>query len=149
MVAFLMSWLVLVAGIGIVVVIAKRRAPGSPLLWGDAMVAGTAAFFLMFWAYGILPHQWLTLADNEWAWRPDRILYGPWDIFKPTSDGGAVPVIISYRTLRDIIATVLYIVLLGGQIAMWAWWQGRADKKVADVEVSDYGRPLVKAKGAR
>jgi hypothetical protein len=34
-------------------------------------------------------------------------------------------------------------VFLGLQIAAWALWQGRGEKKV-EVETSDYGRPLVK-----
>ncbi len=150
-VAFVMSWLVLFASIAIVFVYAKRREPGTPLLWGEAMVAGTFAFFVMFWAYGVVPHQWLTLADNEWNWRPDRILYGPGEVFKPVDQGGNLPLTITYKTLRDLIATGIYVVLLGAQIAMWAVWQGRADKQTAaaaTADVSDYGRPLVKG-GAR
>jgi hypothetical protein len=146
-----MSWLVLFAGVGIVFVYAKRRQPGAPLLWGEAMVAGTFAFFLMFWAYGVVPHQWLSLADNEWSWRPDRIVHGPGAILKPQAEGGNLPMTITYLTLRDLIATTIYIVLLGFQIAMWAIWQDRADKqkaKAATADTSDYGRPLVKAKGA-
>ena len=33
-----------------------------------------ACFFL---AYGVVPHQWLTHADTELNWRPDKILTGP------------------------------------------------------------------------
>lgn len=150
MVAFVMSWLVLFVGVAIVFVYAMRREPGKPLLWGEAMVAATFAFFLMFWAYGVVPHQWLMLADNEWSWRPDRLLFGPGEILKPKALGGRLPMTITYQTIRDIIAVLIYVALLGFQIAMWAFWQGRAEKRAAsagDAVISDYGRPLVK--GAR
>ena len=55
---------------------------------------------------------------------------------------------ISYQTIRDIIAVLIYVVFLGAQIALWVWWQKR-DKRAAaastvPVVTSDYGRPLVR-----
>ena len=56
---------------------AKRRPVGTPVSWGEAMFAATYVFLLMFWAYGVVPHQWLTWADNELGWRSDAYLLGP------------------------------------------------------------------------
>ena len=50
---------------------------GTPLTWGEAMVAATYVFFLMFWVYGVVPHQWLTWAQNELKWRSDAIARRP------------------------------------------------------------------------
>ena len=58
----------------------KRRAVGTPLSWGEAMAGAVVAFFAMFLAYGVIPHQWLTYAGNELGWRKDKIIFGPGDI---------------------------------------------------------------------
>ena len=146
MVAFIGSLLLTFVLAALIVPMAKRRPVGTALTWGEAMVASIYAFFLMFWVYGIVPHLWLTWADNELGWRPDKLLFGPADIIKPQAQGGWFPVTVSYQTLRDIIAVLIYVVFLGAQIAMWAWWQNRgkrAETAPAVVE-SEYGRPLVR-----
>jgi hypothetical protein len=55
---------------------------------------------------------------------------------------------VSYQTLRDIIAVLIYVVFLGAQIALWVWWQKRDTRAAAAestaVVTSDYGRPLVR-----
>ena len=66
MVALVSSLLVLAVLLSLVVPMAKRRPVGTPLTWGEAMVAGVWSFFLMFWVYGVIPHLWLTWADNEY-----------------------------------------------------------------------------------
>jgi hypothetical protein len=146
-VAFVTSLIVLFALAALIVPMAKRRPVGTPITWGEAMVASVYAFFLMFWAYGVVPHLWLTWADNELQWRPDKILYGPWDILQPQALGGSFPMTITYQTLRDLLAVGIYVVFLGAQIAMWAWWQNRgkraAEESTAVVE-SEFGRPLVR-----
>jgi hypothetical protein len=112
------------------------------------MVASVYTFFLFIWFYGIVPHLWLTWADNELNWRPDKLLFGPGNVIKPQEFGGWFPMTISYQTIRDIIAVLIYVVFLGAQIALWVWWQKR-DKRAAAastavVATSDYGRPLVR-----
>ena len=148
MVAFVASLLVLVLGVLLVIPLAKRRPVGTPLTWGEAMVSAVYVFFLGFWAYGIVPHLWLTWADNELQWRPDAIVYGPGSILQPQVLGGNFPMTITYQTIRDIIAVGIYVVLLGAQIGLWAWWQNRGKRAAKAVEPvvveSEYGRPLVR-----
>lgn len=145
-VAFVFSFLVTLVMTLAVIPYGKRRPVGKRLSWGEAMGAAVYAFFVMFLAYGIVPHQWLTHADNELAWRRDRILYGPFDILKPETLGGPFPFTISYEAVRDVIAVVIYAFFLGLQIYMWAWWQkrGKAQEPAPVTTVSTYGRPLVK-----
>ncbi|MDY7101728.1 MAG: hypothetical protein S0880_11120 [Actinomycetota bacterium] len=118
----------------------QRRAKGTFLTWGEAMVASTWAFFLMFWVYGVVPHQWLTLADNEWNWRADRIVVGPGEFLE------LLPFTLNYVVLRDLIAVGIYVVALVINVALWMIWQNRgAEKKPAlEASTSRYGRPLVK-----
>jgi hypothetical protein len=150
-IAFATALLFAIAGDVAVIAYGRRRKPGQPLTWGEAMVAGSFAFGLMLLAYGIVPHQWLAFADNELLWRPDKLLVG-------ISSGGVVwgndaknlggtgRILINYQAIRDIVATVLYVVFLGGQMYLWSVWQKRGRKKPGDVEEarSRFGRPVLR-----
>lgn len=145
MVALIVSILACVAMTAGVLWYARRRPVGTPVTWGEAAVGSAYVFFLAFLAYGVVPHQWLTLAENELSWRADRIVFGPGNIVQPQSQGGWFPFDITYRTISDSIASVFYVIFLGAQIWLWSRWQNR-DKTGAstDVVTSTYGRPLVK-----
>ncbi|HET7718336.1 MAG TPA: hypothetical protein VFK43_00120 [Acidimicrobiales bacterium] len=143
--------IILFLGVALCMYVGARRPLGTPLTWGEAMVAGTYAFGLMLLAYGIVPHQWLTYADNELLWRPDKLLVGISSAGVVWGDdakslGGTGRVLINYQAIRDIIATVLYVVFLGGQMYLWAIWQKRGRKKPGDVEEarSRFGRPVLR-----
>ncbi len=123
----------------------KRRPVGAVLTWGQAMVSATWAFFIMFWWYGVVPHQWLTLADNEWNWRPDRFWEGP--NFGLGNEGilTKLPFTLHYQHARDFIAGGIYVVALGLNGILFVRWQQRGAKPVStEIERSDYGRPLVR-----
>jgi hypothetical protein len=137
--------IVLTAG---VVWMSRRRPAGTPLTWGEAMFAATYVFFMMFWCYGVVPHQWLFWADNDLLWRSDSYLLGP-------SSHSTLPILenlpfnVSKQAIRDIIATIIYVVYLGGQIALWALWQGRGEaaarkQKAIEERTTAYGRPLAR-----
>lgn len=123
----------------------KRRPVGAPLTWGQAMLAAVWAFFIMFWWYGVIPHQWLTLADNEWNWRPDRFWHGP---SLGASDGilTKLPFDLHYQHARDFVVVGIYGLALVLNVVMWVIWQNRGKKAPGtEVERSTYGRPLVRA----
>lgn len=146
MVALVISILAAVLMTATVLWYAKRRPVGTPTTWGEAAVGSVYVFFLAFLAYGVIPHQWLSLAENELNWRADRIVFGPGNILQPISQGGWLPFDVTYRTISDSIAAVFYIVFFGAQIWLWIKWQDR-DKDAAKstaVATSTYGRPLVK-----
>ncbi|MCU1375004.1 MAG: hypothetical protein JWO68_2290 [Actinomycetia bacterium] len=163
MVAFVFSALALIVAVAVVPLYARRRPPGTPLTWGEAMVAALYVFFVMFLAWGIMPHQWLSYADNALHWRKDKIgipagplglLFGhvnndlisnSKNVFFPNG----VPLtsghlIITAEVIRDIVAVGLYGVTLGGMIALWSVWQNRGKEKPKELPTSAYGRPLVK-----
>ena len=151
MAAFVSSMIILIIGVAVCMYVGGRRPIGTPLTWGEAMVAGTWVFGLMLMAYGVVPHQWLNYADNELLWRPDKLLVG-------VSSGGVVwgndakdlggtgRVLVNYQAIRDIVATVLYVAFLGGQMYLWSVWQKRGRKKPGDVEAatSRFGRPVLR-----
>lgn len=144
MVGFLVSIIATAALVGLFFVYKNRRPPGYVMSWGEAMLLATFTFLVMFIAYGILPHQWLIWADNELNWRPDKILYGPGNILQPQEFGGDLPLTITYQTLRDLIAVIIYVVLLGINIWLWQVWNKRGTGASTEVEASTFGRPLVK-----
>jgi len=130
---------------------ADRRKVGQELTWGEAMVAAVYVFFLLFWLYGVIPHEFLNWADAELAWRPDKKVIGPeasWEWWHGLWT--AIPLTINKQIFRDILAVLIYGVGLGGFIWAFSFWNKRGQAPAtSDVETtSAYGRPLVsKAKG--
>jgi hypothetical protein len=148
MAAFVSTMVILLVGIGICLLVGRRRPVGKPLTWGEAFVAATFAFALMILAYGVIPHQWLDYADNELLWRPDRILMGLSTAGVKFGDAantmpGSGRVLVSYQALRDIVAATLYIVFLGGQMVLWSVWQKRGRAKALE-PTSRFGRPVIR-----
>ena len=146
MVAFVASVLIALALVALIVPMAKRRPVGTPLSWGESMVASVYVFFLMFWSYGMIPHLWLTWTSNELGWRPDNLIIGPGGVLKNQKAGGFNPITLNYQIIRDVIAVLLYVIFLAGNMYLFAWWQNRGKRAAAvpAVVTSDYGRPLVK-----
>ncbi|MGE0877060.1 MAG: hypothetical protein AB7L13_03015 [Acidimicrobiia bacterium] len=144
--AFIVSVIVTVGLTALVIPVAKMRPVGKALSWGEAMVASVYAFLVMFLAYGVVPHQFLTHADNELKWRTDKLLFGPGGVLKPKALGGQFPFTLNYQHVRDILVVIIYNVFLGAQIGLWVWWQKRGQAKPARAELttSTYGRPLVR-----
>jgi hypothetical protein len=138
MVALGFAFFAVVLSVGVIFLYMRRRPVGTPLSWGEAMVAAVFAFGVMFIAYGILPHQWLNYADNELKWRADKFLHGPGDIVDK------LPFVVTYEKIRDFIAVGIYVVGLGAQMALWSAWQKRGQTKPKALPRSAFGRPLLK-----
>jgi hypothetical protein len=122
----------------------KRRPVGKPVSWGEAMLAAVYVFGVMFLAFGIVPHQWIDHADKNLGWSRDRIVMGPGGILEPQALGGVLPLTITYEAIRDIVVVLLHALYFGLIIFLWSWWQKRGQVKTAEIEVSSFGRPLVK-----
>lgn len=150
MVAFVTSVVLTVVLVAIAMWYGSRRPVGKPITWGEAMVAAVFVFFVAFWAYGMVPHLWLTWADNELKWRPDNLANEYWSFLgflKPQSDGGWFPMTITMQAIRDLLVVGIYVIVLGFNIWIWSWWNNRqkkADERAKALETSDYGRPLVR-----
>jgi hypothetical protein len=156
MVAFLASLLITGAMVAVLVLVARRREPGRPLTWGEAFVAATYVFTLLFLAYGVVPHHWLTYAGNELAWRSDKygIPIGPLQhlgLKNPMFGHGITffgrgRLTITAAAVGDIIATLIYAVFVTANILGWLAWQRRGQRRAEQpaIETSAYGRPLVR-----
>jgi len=142
--AFIFSFIVTLALALVVIPFGKRRKPGTPVSWGEAMVGSLYVFGVMFLAYGVVPHQWIDHADKELGWRKDKILFGPFDIMKPKAFGGQFPFTLSYEAIRDTIVVLIHVVLMTLMVKMFNWWQKRGEVKPKAIATSTYGRPLVR-----
>jgi len=142
--------------VGVIFYVGRRRPPGTPLTWGEAMVAATFVFGVLLLAYGVVPNEWMKWADNGLLWRPDRIWFAvstKLPVFFTGSNAaveaaaGRGRVIVSFQALRDIIAAGIYILMLVAQVWLWIAFQKRG-RKAATTEVartSTFGRPVVRA----
>ncbi len=99
---------------------------------------------MFLWWYGVIPHLWLTWADNELelAFRPlaRRPRLGHRSRTSSPSPSTS-------STIRDLIAVVIYVVGLGlrsGSGPGGTTVQKRAEAAAAVVPTSTYGRPLVR-----
>jgi hypothetical protein len=152
LVALLVSLLIGVLGCAVIVWYGRRREIGAFLTWGEAIASATFVFFLMFWWYGVIPHQWLTVSGNEWNWRPDAIVVQPGQI--DTIFGIEIPITfppftMSKETLSHIVVSAIYGIALVLHVALFMWWQNRGKRKelaLATVPTSRFGRPLVRTR---
>lgn len=144
--AFLTSFIATIVLTLVAIPVGKRRPVGKKLTWGEAMIAAVYAFFLMFLAYGVVPHQWLTHVQNELGWRSDKAIYGWGNFLKSKAKGGNFPFDINFLQIGDAIVAGIYIFFLGLQIWVWGWWQKRGTAAATSTAVvtSTYGRPLVR-----
>jgi len=114
---FFISLLLSAAAFGIFLWLARRPKSELPATWAQSMLGAVAVFALFLLIYGVVPHEWLTWADSKLNLREDRILIDTWAID------------FSGRALRDIVATMIYIVFLGLNTWMWIAWQKRGTAK--------------------
>jgi hypothetical protein len=152
---FFVSLFFFLLGLSVIFYVGRRRPPGTPLTWGEAMIAATFVFGVLLLGYGVVPNEWLKWADNQLLWRPDRIWFAvstKWPVIFTGSAAateaaaGRGRVIVSFQALRDIIAATIYIAMLAAQVGLWIGYQKRG-RKPATTEVartSTFGRPMVK-----
>jgi hypothetical protein len=138
----LVVWVVLAAIVGIALAAVASRDPRDPdhkTTWAEAMVGAMVVFALFTLAYGVIPHEWLTFANSYLNWGTDQFVAHPFDRL----------VKLPYSAIRDIVATLIYVVAIAANIVLWLKWQARLTPAPAAeqgeatvVRTSRFGRPL-------
>jgi hypothetical protein len=145
--AFLASFLISTGLALLVIPYSKRRPKDRPATWGECMLGAMFTFGLFVVAFGIAPDRWITHSDAELGWGTTNIVYGPFDLLKPTALGGSWnPITIPYQAVRDIVVVLIHVWYFGLVIFLWGKWQkrGQAAPGTAVATTSSYGRPLVR-----
>ncbi len=145
--AFVLSWIISVLLIAGILEYARRRPIDAKLSWGEANIWAFYVFLLLFWIYGVVPHQWLTFASNDLSWRADRELIGPTGLGFTNGEGilqWALPFKLNYLVVGDLIVVVMYGLALVANVALWSIWQNRGKEAPPEIETSTYGRPILR-----
>ena len=113
------------------------------------MVAATYVFFLMFWVYGVVPHQWLDLGRQRARLALRRLPRRPELHEHRCRSSRTSPFNVSKQTVRDIIA-VAHLRRVPRACTSPSGPCGRTGatprrkQKAIEERTSAYGRPLVR-----
>ena len=129
----------------------KPRDPERQATWSECLAGAVGVFALFALGYAIVPHEWLTFANAKLQWGDNGKF-----IFKSDQDIlGILPVHypfnMDFPALRDIVVTMIYVVILGLNLKLWVMWQHRLEVKVkpegetTPARRSRFGRPLRRA----
>ena len=122
------------------------RDPDVAATWAESFAGAVGVFAFMALAYAIVPHEWMTFANANLGWG-DTTKF----LFQSNQNIFFIPInwpfSFDYPALRDIIVSVIYIVILGANLKLWVMWQHRLDPipeadPNAPVKRSRFGRPL-------
>jgi hypothetical protein len=132
----------LVIGLIIVAVLMRRPKPDRSATWAECMAGAVGLFGMMTLAYAIIPHEWITFADKYLQWSTTKfVVHSGQEVlfFK-------FPFDINMKAISDIIATGIYVVMVGLNLFLIVAWQKRGQEKDEPAETapktSRFGRPL-------
>lgn len=150
----LLGLVVLVAHSFLMIRSRAHRDLEEPATWAECFAGAVGVFALMALGYAIVPHEFLTYANAELKWgdtsrfviRSGHQVLG----FLPVD----WPFSFDYPALRDVGVTIIYVVLLGLNLKLWAMWQQRRQVSAAadageetPAKLSPFGRPLLSMRG--
>ena len=95
------------------------------------MVAAVYIFFLLFWVYGVVPHEFLTWADTELGVAPAKKIIGPEGslgaVVRASGRTSRSP--IDKQNIRDIVAVAASTASSSaGYIWFWSCWQDQGER---------------------
>ena len=137
------------AGHGLLMVASsKGRDPEEPATWSECFAGAVGVFALFVVGFAIIPSEWLNYANSYLNWGDttkfvlrshQQMLFFPWNW----------PFNFDFPSLRDTVAVLIYVVVLGADLKLWVMWQRRHEVKEAPaaaegaaVRRSRFGRPL-------
>jgi hypothetical protein len=138
---------VLLAHLFLMLASRKPRDPDQAATWSECIAGAVGVFALMALGYAVIPSEWLTFANANLEWGDNSKF-----VFESNEKIlGFIPVnypfSLNYPALRDIVVTLIYVVVLGLNIFMIAKWQKRNEVAAEPAEgepekKSRFGRPL-------
>lgn len=104
----------------------RRPKPKLKATWAQAMGGAIWVWALMILAYGSIPHEWLTFATGYLRWDESHFLVRSGQSIGPFH---WLNFDINKRALTDTVASLIYIVMLGLNVYVFAAWQKRPEAK--------------------
>jgi hypothetical protein len=145
-------WIALLAlvlhGLGMVAS-RKPRDPELPSTWAECFAGAVGVFAMFVLGYAVIPSEWLNYANARLNWGDNTkfVFTSHMKIFGIL--GVHYPFNLDFPALRDIVVTMIYVVVLGVNLKLWVMWQHRNDVKPEPAEGegavarrSRFGRPL-------
>ena len=119
---------------GLVAAALVIRAPkrsNEPATWAQCMLGAMFVWFMFALGYGVIPHEWLTFGNSYLNFDSSSFLIhrGQWATNLPPFD-------ITRDKVIDSGAAIIYVIVLGLNVAYFSAWQKR---KVAEPAVADEG----------
>jgi hypothetical protein len=131
--------LLLAAGIGVATMLMRRPRSPEPATWAQSVLGAVGVLGLMTLAYGTVPHEWLTFASAKLNWGKDTYMIRDGRLLAFGLDWKVpVPFDMTRQAWADTVAAIIYLVMLGLNIALFAAWQKRP---VAEVGEEGTGGP--------
>ena len=145
-------WLVFLALIahGLLMVASRtRRDPERKATWAECFAGALGVFAMFTLGYAIIPSEWLTFANSGLEWGDNtKFVFTSHEAILGLSFLPNYPFNLDFPALRDIVVTVIYVVILGANIKLFSMWQKRNEVKAEPTETetaparSRFGRPL-------
>jgi hypothetical protein len=119
--------------IGAAIVMRRPKRSAEPATWAATVVGALFVWFMFALGYGVIPHEWLTFGNSYLNFDSSSYLIrqGQWATNLP-------PFAITRDKVVDSGAALIYVVVLGLNIAFFAAWQKR---KVAEPAVEEAAAP--------
>ncbi len=147
------STLLLVVGVVVIQILCKRPKPKEPSTWAQSMLGAVISFALMLLAYGTVPHEWLTFANGYLKWDTTHFLIRGREVgesYLLSNGHWFLPINVPLAAIKDIVATLIYVVLVTVNCKLFVKWQKRPLAPVADAATapdvsagtSAYGKPM-------
>ena len=107
---------ILLVGLAVIMVIMRRPKSPEPPTWAQSMLGALSVFSLMLVAYGTIPHEWIVYANSYLHWSAAAFVF---------QKNRFVHFDVNKQAANDAVAAIIYVVMLTGNVALFAMWQKR------------------------
>jgi hypothetical protein len=107
---------ILLIGLAVIMVFMRRPKSPEPATWAQSMLGALGVFSLMLVAYGTIPHEWIVYANSYLHWSAAAFVF---------QKNRFIHFDVNKQAANDAVAAIIYVVMLTGNVALFAMWQKR------------------------
>jgi len=115
--------------IGAAILIRRPKRSAEPATWAAVVLGALFVWFMFALGYGVIPHEWLTFGNSYLNFDSSSFVL---------HKNSIIPFDITRDKVVDSGAALIYVVVLGLNIAFFAAWQKR---KVAEPAAEETAAP--------